>query len=397
MQLKSNLIEALLSLMGAKQRSILALIGIVVGIGSVIAMVSIGTIVQNEALRQFKEMGTDIMTISKGFGTGGGRGQRQGTITVANALELPQFCPAVKSVAPYASIYGNLKYAGKRFDAPLLGVTQGFLAINKLRLKQGRFIHDLDQQMLFCVVGRKVAQKLRSLGVAELIGTQIFFKQKLLTILGEIAAAPMGGMRPYQINDGIMIPIAALQRIERSSKIESIMARKTPGADHKAATEQIQAYFKQNIRGIRMEVRSAEELIQQMQKQMRLFTLLLGAIGSISLIVGGVGVMNVMLVSVSERKKEIGIRRALGARQGDIQGQFLMEAVTLCLVGGLLGAALGVGASRVIAHFAKWQFMVAYSAMLIGILVAAVVGIFFGFYPARQAAKLNPINALRTE
>jgi len=175
------------------------------------------------------------------------------------------------------------------------------------------------------------------------------------------------------------------------------MARKTPGADHKAATEQIQAYFKQNIRGIRMEVRSAEELIQQMQKQMRLFTLLLGAIGSISLIVGGVGVMNVMLVSVSERKKEIGIRRALGARQGDIQGQFLMEAVTLCLVGGLLGAALGVGASRVIAHFAKWQFMVAYSAMLIGILVAAVVGIFFGFYPARQAAKLNPINALRTE
>lgn len=130
---------------------------------------------------------------------------------------------------------------------------------------------------------------------------------------------------------------------------------------------------------------------------MQLFTLLLGAIGSISLVVGGIGVMNVMLVSVTERTREIGIRRALGAKQGDILLQFLIESVLLCIIGGLMGVGGGVGASWIIAHYAHWQFSVSYEAMALGVGVAAAVGVFFGIYPARQAARLNPILALRSE
>lgn len=146
-----------------------------------------------------------------------------------------------------------------------------------------------------------------------------------------------------------------------------------------------------------MDIRTAEELIAQMQKQMQLFTLLLGTIGSISLIVGGIGVMNVMLVSVTERTKEIGIRRALGAREGDIMFQFLVESVFLCIVGGLMGIAIGVGSSWIISYYAKWQFEVFYPSIGLGVAVAVAVGVFFGIYPARQAARLSPILALRSD
>ena len=142
---------------------------------------------------------------------------------------------------------------------------------------------------------------------------------------------------------------------------------------------------------------SAEELIERMEKQMKLFTLLLGAVGSISLIVGGVGVMNVMLVSVTERRREIGIRRALGAKRGGIQSQFLIESMILSIIGGIFGIGLGVAASYVIAHFSKWEFLISYPAILLGFGVSSVVGIFFGFYPAHQAARLDPIAALRSD
>ncbi|NCA91299.1 MAG: FtsX-like permease family protein, partial [Gammaproteobacteria bacterium] len=158
---------------------------------------------------------------------------------------------------------------------------------------------------------------------------------------------------------------------------------------------QAQAYFQARRQPVR--ARSPEEIIAQMEKQMRMFTLLAGAIGSISLIVGGIGVMNVMLVSVTERRREIGVRRALGARQGDIQQQFLVESVILSLLGGLFGILLGVGASWLTAYLAYWKFLLSLDAILLGVGVASAVGIFFGFYPARQAARLDPIQALRAD
>lgn len=150
-------------------------------------------------------------------------------------------------------------------------------------------------------------------------------------------------------------------------------------------------------KGLTVQVQTAEELIRQMQTQMRMFTLLIGVIGCISLIVGGVGVMNVMLVSVSERKKEIGIRRALGAQQQDIRNQFLAESVILCSVGGIIGIMIGIGASYIVARFFDWGFLISNIAVVLGVTVSFIAGVFFGFYPARQAARLNPIDALRAE
>jgi putative ABC transport system permease protein len=176
-----------------------------------------------------------------------------------------------------------------------------------------------------------------------------------------------------------------------------MIARTGPGVHYSDAEREILDYLGKQTRTPEWKVFSAEELIERMEKQMRLFTLLLGAVGSISLIVGGVGVMNIMLVSVSERRKEIGIRRALGARRGDIQSQFLIESVILSLLGGIIGIALGVTSSYVIASFSKWQFLISYAAILLGFGVSSAVGVFFGFYPARQASRLDPITALRTE
>ncbi len=396
MVIKSNIVEAVAGLTGAKQRSILALIGIIVGIGSVIAMVSVGSIVQKEALRQFLEIGTDIIMISKQYANTGSRQRKKQKITLENALNIPANCLGVRIVAPFSSEYGTFKFDGKKMSIPALGITSPFQSINKLKLKKGRFIHALDDNMMYCVIGEKVEKKLLSLGATKLVGTRIIFKNTYFTIIGVIERVSLGGMRPYEINEGIMAPVSTLKRIFRKAKIKQVMARLNPGFGHLQVTEQIQSYYQQHNR-LAISVRSAEELIAQMKKQMRLFTLLLGTIGSIALIVGGIGVMNVMLVSVTERTREIGIRRALGARQSDIQFQFLVESIILCFLGGIIGIGIGVGASYIICIYAHWQFFVDYTSVILGVVVAVTVGIFFGFYPARQAARLSPIMALRSD
>jgi putative ABC transport system permease protein len=278
-----------------------------------------------------------------------------------------------------------------------MGVTASFKDINKIPVTGGRFISDLDAYSYFCVLGEKKAEKLRTTGMVDPIGKKIKVGQHIFMIIGTLGKVPEGGMRPYGINEGILIPITTATRIVEGAEIVDIIARTGPGVHHKKAEAEITRYFSTKIRGPRMKVYSAEELIERMEKQMKLFTLLLGAVGSISLIVGGVGVMNVMLVSVTERKKEIGIRRALGAKRGDIQGQFLIESILLSILGGLFGIAIGIGSSYLIAHFSKWQFIVSYLAILLGFGVSSAVGVFFGFYPARQASRLDPITALRSD
>ena len=169
-----------------------------------------------------------------------------------------------------------------------------------------------------------------------------------------------------------------------------------PNVPHTQATAAVQAYFRRVAPNLEVRVRSAKELIASMQRQTQLFALLLGAIGSISLIVGGIGVMNVMLVSVTERRKEIGIRRALGAKRGDIQLQFLIESLVLSLLGGVFGMGLGIGVAYGACQYGNWEFFVSTMALLLGVGVSSGVGLFFGFYPARQAARLDPITALRS-
>jgi putative ABC transport system permease protein len=389
MIIKANLKEAIRSLYSSKQRTMLALIGIVIGIGSVIAMVSIGTIVQKEATSQFREMGTDIISIIKGSG---------GALKLQDAFAIPANCPAISIVAPFLTVSGGeVGFAGKNIaSTAVLGVTESFLVANKLRMKSGRSISDLDEQSQFCTVGSKVYQELVRLGASEVIGQKLKVGNGIFTIIGVVDEVPEGGMRRFQPNESIYIHITTSLRMARGAEITNVIARVKPGFSNIAAGEQVKAFFTAKTAVKTVDIISPEEIIAQMEKQMRMFTLLLGAIGSISLIVGGVGVMNVMIVSVSERRKEIGIRRALGARRGDIKGQFLIESIILSLIGGFFGVIIGVGASWIISHFAKWQFAMSPSAILLGVGVSTAVGVFFGFYPARQASMLDPIVALRS-
>lgn len=394
MLIGENIKEALRSLVGSKQRSLLALLGIVIGIGSVIAMVSIGTIVQNEALRQFKEMGTDILQANISSGRDSRRGKNE--FSLRTVMDIPYECGRISLATPQTSVYGKLQFSGSRLDIPALGVAESAKELFKIDLSAGRFISDLDKNMFYCVIGSKVARFLRQNGLSDPVGEKILFNNEYFKIVGVAPELPMNSMRPYQINEGILIPVTTSFRFPRSPKIQQLTVRVAPGADVPGATKELKEYLQARDR-VEVRITSAEELINRMQKQMQMFTLLLGAIGSISLIVGGVGVMNVMLVSVSERKREIGIRRALGARRADIQAQFLIESLILCFVGGMIGIALGVGSSYVISRLSDWHFLVSLPAVFLGVGVSVVIGLFFGFYPARQAANMSPIEALREE
>jgi len=405
MILQSNLKEAVSSLLASKQRTILALIGIVIGIGSVIAMVSVGKIVQEESLRQFKEMGTDILTIEKEFGGASGSALGGGmpgnapkrNLSLPVVMAIPSRCPGITAAAPSVRGSGDISFNGKKLErCSPMGVTASFLEINKLTMREGRFLSDLDEQSRYCVIGSLVAAELQKQGTTQLLGSRIRLGDNLFTVIGVTNEVPQGGMRRFEPNEMIYLHITTGLRVFNNAEISSITARVSPGTSNNAARDQVMAYFT-TLGKAQVRITSPEEIIAQMEKQMQMFTLLLGAIGSISLIVGGVGVMNVMLVSVTERRREIGIRRALGAKRGDIRGQFLIESIILSLIGGLLGILFGVGASWLIAHFAQWQFVLSFGAILLGVGVSNAVGIFFGYYPARQASLLDPIVALKSD
>ncbi len=389
---KETIREALNSLWSSKQRTLLALLGIVIGIGSVIAMVSVGEVVKHESLKQFQEMGTDVITISvQSRGSGPGRPN----VRLKDARDIPVECADISIVAPYTSTYVNSKIGGNSTFMPVLGVTRSFFGLNKIGVAEGRAISDLDITMFYCVIGQQMRERLAAMGVTEVIGHKMFLLDRLFTVVGVLERVEDNMMRPSEMNQGVLIPITTALRLPDGGEISSILSRISPGGDWRKAQSQVTSYFTGRVKGLEVNVRSAEMLLKQIQKQMQLFTLLLGTVGSISLIVGGVGVMNVMLVSVSERKREIGIRRALGARRKDIQYQFLAESITLCLAGGMLGIVLGVGACALIARFNAWEFLVSWMAVWLGVGVSCLVGVFFGYYPARQAAQMKPIEALR--
>ena len=392
MILGENFHEALGCLWDAKQRSLLALLGIVIGIGSVIAMVSVAEMVKHQVMEAFMAMGTDLLSVRPNQDSG-----QPAHIPFAAALRTPKYCPAVTEAVPYTQSFVELTHKGKSFNLTMLGVTQSFKEINKLQVLEGRFVSDLDLLMPFCVITDKVRDRLAGEGMTKAVGSQIMVKNRVLTICGVTRHEPMGGMRPDGLDTGLLIPISMAFRMMDDPGVQALLVKFRQDATWQTASNQVKGYFSRVSRGLKVSVRSAEQLIEEQQAQMRLFTLLLGAIGSISLIVGGVGVMNVMLVSVTERRKEIGIRRALGALQKDIQQQFLTESLLLCIAGGFIGSLVGVGVAYVLADLNGWDFFISWDAVAIGVVVSCMVGIFFGYYPARQAARLSPIEALRSE
>ena len=394
---------AINSLYTAKQRTLLALIGIIIGIGSVIAMVSIGVIYGEETMGQYAEMGTNIISISKFRGDRNDDKTNKNVEIPLNAtLALPTFIPAIEMAVPFIDTWGGRYYfAGKRSYAGLLGVTESFRRMYKLQIKEGRFISELDKNQPYVVVGQEL---LKRGGFKDfkgsLIGAKVKMNRRIYTIVGTLEAVPDSVFDPYfskyVVGWAFITHISAVQRYSKYNKeITNVTVSLKPDANNLLVTKQIEQYFAKRVKGLKIETAIAKKLIEQKEKQAQMQTLLLGAIGSISMLVAGVGIMNVMLTSVIERRREIGILRAIGARQRDIQWQFLTEAVILSLIGGGFGIAFGIGAAYLFAWFKDLQFLVSNMAILLGVGVSLGVGTFFGFYPAYKAAKLDPINALR--
>ena len=395
-----NLREAVRSLLRALLRTALGLVGIMLGIASVITMISTGEIAKAQSRKQFEALGTDIITITKSDDMGTGARRPGAAIALMDALALAELLPSVSEAAPQTSSPGLFLYGGKSAGRGLTqGVSAAFAGVNKLRVAEGRFVSDMDTGRYFAVVGAEVAAAMRRLGARAVVGETLEIDGRLFTVMGVLADAPESYALPFDLNTNksVFVPITTVRRVDPNREIQLIIARAAPGAHHADAVRDVQDYFAQRTRGLPIEVVSAEQLIRQMESQLGLMTLLLGAVGSISLIVGGIGVMNIMLISVSERRREIGIRRALGATRTDIQGQFLIEAMILALAGGMVGIVFGTAATWAICGFTHWEFFLSATAIVAGVGVSSAVGVFFGFQPAYQASRLDPIVALQGE
>ena len=389
-----SLREAARSLARARLRTVLGLIGIAIGIASVIAMVSTGEIATAEARKQFEALGTDIVTVQTASG------YRGSGIQLDHALALAESLPAISAAAPTVPGGSGFVHAGRRVgDGSMRGVTASYADLTKLELAQGRFISDLDAGSFWCVVGAKVAAAIRRAGTLDVMDAEVEIEGRFYRVAGVLEKREETYGSPVQVDadKSVFVPAVTAWRVTPRASVETIVARAAPGIHYEDAVAEVEAWFKARAPQLKLEVTSAKQLIAQMESQLGVMTLLLSAIGSISLVVGGIGVMNIMLISVTERRREIGVRRALGASRGDIQRQFLIESIILTLAGGLVGLAVGSGATWGICNYTDWEFFVSTLSIAVGLGVSSAVGVFFGLQPAYQASRLDPIVALQGE
>lgn len=399
MKLSNHLAEGLQNLFTSKLRSILALLGILVGTASVVAMVSGGQLATNEALKQFKVLGTDLlaMTITEVRDDENASATMQGHLSLDQAKNLTTADKNILDVAPYTQVYNPLQYEGHEINGSVLGVTESFSRIVHVDIERGRFVSTLDKQAMFCVIGNEINEKIRQFSHRSALGQQIQVGSAIFTIVGIAKPWPENSFVYANINNAILVPLLTSFELSKYSSINNIIMRLSPDANIQQVQNHITHYINRYLPSKRIFYRSAQELIDKMAKQSEIFTVFLGLIGSISLMVGGIGVMNIMLVSVVERRREIGIRLAVGAKRKDIRTLFLVEAVMLSLVGGTLGVIIGMIIAYVMAIFWHWEFIFFFLPPIIGFAVSVAVGIFFGFYPAYKASKLDPIQALKAD
>lgn len=388
--------EALNNLLAAKLRSFLALLGVLVGTASVVAMVSCGQLATRQALKQFETLGTDLLAVSLYAGDAATRDAHKTLFTLDVAENTKQASPAILAVAPYSTTNTPLTFQGRSLHGNVIGATEALQTVIKINMAEGRFISDLDGYAHYCVVGQAMAEAMRGMTVRPVIGSQLWLGGSVCTLVGIASSWPENNFFNEDVNNAVIVPIKAMAFLTQSATINNLIMILQKNSDIDAVQVAVQHDIEARVKGLNIFFRSAKQLLKSMAAQSRIFTLLLGLIGSISLLVGGIGIMNIMLVSVTERRKEIGIRMAIGARRRDIQSLFLIESVILALFGGLLGVLLGLFATFMIAKFTHWEFAILMTPPLVGFIVSVIVGVFFGFYPAYKASRLDPIQTLRS-
>ena len=401
---------ALRSLRVNKLRSALTMLGIIIGVGAVIAMVAVGAGASARVAEQIQSLGSNLIIVLSGSVTAGGVRIGQGsqlTITEDDAAAIAREVPAVQVAAPSMRGTAQVVFGNLNWSTGIQGVTADYFEARDWIVLNGRPIipEDIDGATKVALLGQTTAANL--FGDADPVGQIIRIKKVPFTVIGTLDRKGQNSWGQDQ-DDVLLIPISTAKKkvLGKSNSnpraVQAISVKVRPGEDMVEAEGQLRDLLRQRHRLQPYQeddftVRNLSEILQTQEESSKVMTYLLAAIASVSLLVGGIGIMNIMLVSVTERTREIGLRMAVGARGSDILGQFLIEAVTLSLIGGLIGIAAGVGSAEALSYFAEWRTDVAPQAIALAFGFAAAVGVFFGFYPARKAARLDPIEALRYE
>ncbi len=393
-----------------KLRSALTMLGIVIGVGAVIAMVAVGSGAQARVAEQIQSLGANIIIIWPGTVNQGGvrlGAGAQATLSEDDAWAIHRDIPLVQVVAPYVRGGAQVVYANLNWATIILGVTPEYFPARDWEVISGRPLtqEEVDGASKVALVGQTVARNL--FGDDDPLGQVIRIKKVPFTIIGVMDRKGQNTWGQDQ-DDQILIPLStAKTKVLGGNQVKgravgAMTIKVREAALMKEAEQEIRELLRQRHRIQSFQdddfnLRNLSEVLESQEAASRVLTTLLAAIASVSLLVGGIGIMNIMLVSVTERTREIGLRMAVGARGRDILTQFLVEAVTLSLIGGAIGVGFGLLASHAIAYFAEWRTLLQLDAILLAFGFSAAVGIFFGFYPARKAAGLNPIDALRYE
>jgi putative ABC transport system permease protein len=396
---------ALRALARNKMRSALTMLGIIIGVGAVIAVVSIGQGAQAMVQQGIQAMGTNVVFIAAGSGRPGGARVGYGgvkTLTVDDMNAILREIPLIKEAAPAVNTRRQVVYGSQNWSTSVSGTTPNFFDIRNWSIQAGSVFSDeeVDLAANVCVIGTTVARNLfldeNPVGKTMRIGNLPFRVDGVLESKGQNVIG-------QDQDDAIYAPYTTVQRkISGITWVQYISASAISPVASVAAVAPITSLLRERHR-IRTGddddffVRTQSEVADLMNQTQSVMTMLLGGIASVSLLVGGIGIMNIMLVSVTERTREIGVRMAVGATESDVQRQFLVEAVTLSMMGGVIGILFGLIGSALISNFLSWPTLVSVKAIVTAAIFSAAVGIFFGYYPARKAAQLDPIEALRHE
>ena len=405
---------ALRGLVNNKMRSALTMLGIIIGVGVVIIVVSIGQGATQKVTDAVNSLGTNLLTVTPGrarlqanAATKSGDTTQSNRLTLQDSTLISQnFANTIVAVAPQVRSNVQIRLGNKDATTNLTGSTPEYMSVNNADVNQGRFFNtnEVDGNQKVCVIGTTVAEKLTGSAQSNLTGQSISINRQQFTVVGILAPKGSGAMGQDQ-DDQIIVPITtAMHRILNRTTINSISVQCATQDMMPLAQEQISAFLR-NRHHLRppfpdnddFNIRSQTELMERQQSVTGTMTSLLSAVAVISLVVGGIGIMNIMLVSVTERTREIGIRKAIGATPRDIMMQFLIEAAIISLLGGLIGIVVGISSAYILAAVAGWNTIVDQTAVIAAVVVSAGVGIFFGIYPASKAAALHPIEALRYE
>ena len=385
-------------------RSALTMLGIIIGTGAVITVIALGKGAGEAVQRSIQSLGSNLIFVRPGAARSGFVRLQSGSSTLlsnADAKAIQERCPSVTSVVPESFRFGQLKYQNKNWNSQVVGTLPEYQTVRNVSLREGSFFteKDLLQKERICILGFTVYENL--FGNQPALGKTIKINGINFTVKGILE--PKGQMAMFNQDDQVFIPLSTAQKrllgIDFLSNI-NIQAKSELHIDQAALEIEKLLRKRHKLQGYEendFNVRTQLDILATREETSRTFSLLLAGIALVSLLVGGIGIMNIMLVSVTERTREIGIRMAIGARRRDILSQFLIEALVLSVLGGMLGILLGVLGSVILSKAANWNTLIAPSSILIAFFFSALVGIFFGLYPARKASGLDPIEALRYE